>query len=184
MNKIIITLLCCLIVASCDDDSTVETVNLRINHFKQTAVGEGYYLVLLVQEDEKIGSDEWTFLYTYINGFNFEWGYVYDIVADKKKINNPPADGSSFSYELVEIKSKTKIDPNTVFPINLKWYGNIFVYGDIETGFSLLDEIPINCDNLCTDFFDALDTEDEVKGEFIHQGTGTIKLKKLWVYTN
>lgn len=40
-----------------------------------------------------------------IEGFNFVWGHTYELSLDVTEIEDPPADGSSIKYELVEIIS-------------------------------------------------------------------------------
>ena len=43
-----------------------------------------------------------------IEGFNFEAGYEYRLKVKKTHLSNPPADGSSIIYTLLEILSKTQ----------------------------------------------------------------------------
>jgi hypothetical protein len=47
------------------------------------------------------------FFYDQIEGFTFEDGFEYELVVSKTEILNPPADGSSVAYELIEVVSKT-----------------------------------------------------------------------------
>ena len=53
---------------------------------------------------------EWEFFYDSIEGFNFEEGYVYELLVETFEVENPPADGSSIRYELVEIVSKEAVN--------------------------------------------------------------------------
>ncbi|WP_258104667.1 hypothetical protein [Marinoscillum sp. MHG1-6] len=48
-----------LLLISCGIEDTVKEITLRVNHYKQTAIGVDKTLVLMVQEDEKIGSSTW-----------------------------------------------------------------------------------------------------------------------------
>lgn len=75
-NALVFGLGCILL--SCHEDQH-EVINLRVNHFQQTAVGEGAALVYLVQEESQLGSDEWSYLYSSIYGFDYELGYRYDL---------------------------------------------------------------------------------------------------------
>jgi len=59
---------------------------------------------LLVKEE---GSSDWQYLYTSIEGFNYEPGYEYIIDVRKEKVENVPADGSSLKYVLVKEIAKT-----------------------------------------------------------------------------
>ena len=49
----------------------------------------------------------WQNYYNDIEGFNYEEGYEYEILVNKKVIENPPADGPSFVYKLVNVVKKT-----------------------------------------------------------------------------
>lgn len=83
-------------------------MDLRVNSYTVSCVGEMEGNCLLVQEGDKIGSDDWEYFYYEddIVGFDYEPGFIYDLVVVKKNIENPPADASSFTYELVRIVSK------------------------------------------------------------------------------
>ncbi len=50
----------------------------------------------------------WTPLFTEIEGFNYEPGYEYHLEVKRTTIENPPADGSAFRYQLIEVLSKEK----------------------------------------------------------------------------
>ncbi len=49
----------------------------------------------------------WQYYHNEIEGFKYEEGYDYEILVNKKVIDNPPADGPSFVYKLVNIVKKT-----------------------------------------------------------------------------
>jgi heat shock protein HslJ len=51
--------------------------------------------------------DDWTLLYHGIKGFKYEPGYVYKLRVREEIISNPPADGSSREWVLVEVLEKT-----------------------------------------------------------------------------
>lgn len=87
-----------------DDSSGLsQEANLRINYYTVSCTGEMTGNCLLIQEDEKIGTDEWTYFYFEdgIEGFEFESGYIYDLLVNKSYNESPLADGSSVNYELV-----------------------------------------------------------------------------------
>ncbi|WP_374988004.1 hypothetical protein [Marinoscillum sp. MHG1-6] len=82
-----------------------------------------------------------------------------------------------------EVLSKTQVDKESTFELTLRSVSQIdppnFVFGDLEVGYSLLDEVEINCDTLCNDLSEALATENELIGRFVHQATDTIKLIEI-----
>lgn len=48
----------------------------------------------------------WTAFYDPIEGFNFESGFNYTIRVRVREIRNPPQDGSSLAYHLLNILKK------------------------------------------------------------------------------
>lgn len=52
---------------------------------------------------------EWTFFYDSIEGFDYEETYQYELRVEVKPVADPPADGSSLRYRLVQVVSKTKV---------------------------------------------------------------------------
>ncbi|MCM8570768.1 DUF4377 domain-containing protein [Gramella jeungdoensis] len=152
-----------------------ELVDVRINHYRQTGIGEALHLVYLMQEGEGIGSENWSYLYEGIEGFDFELGYIYDLKARKVKVEDPPMDGSSIKYILVNVRSKKKVSEDETFEIKLKWGGSNFVTGS-NNNFYLLDEYEIICSDLCEEFSQILQDRDEVRGTFVHGDSETLKL--------
>lgn len=47
--------------------------------------------------------------YDFIEGFDFESGYEYVLKVNTEEVENPPADGSSVKYTLVDQVSKSKV---------------------------------------------------------------------------
>ena len=45
-----------------------------------------------------------------IQGFDYEEGFEYVLKVNQSNVENPPADGSSIEYILIEVLSKTKDD--------------------------------------------------------------------------
>lgn len=116
MKKHIFILIALLIgLSSCSesDDSNTrfteeipEGTNLRVNYFTSTCQGLITQECMLIQEGEILGTKDWNFFYSGIEGFEYEAGFVYNLEIIKTTIENPPADGSSIKYELIRIISK------------------------------------------------------------------------------
>ena len=49
---------------------------------------------------------EWQLFYDGIEGFTFEPGFTYVLRVAVRRIDNPPADGSSLAYHLVKVLEK------------------------------------------------------------------------------
>ncbi|MDX1542905.1 MAG: DUF4377 domain-containing protein [Christiangramia sp.] len=158
-----------------DVNADFENLNMRINHFKQTGIGEALQLVYLVQEDEAIGGEQWTYMYDEILGFDYEPGYIYDLKVRKETVENPPQDASSARYILISVRSKKKVSEDETFEIKLKWGGSNFVTGS-KNNYYLLDEYEIICTDLCEELIQKLQNKDEVNGTFVHGGNETLKL--------
>lgn len=144
-----------------------EVVDMRINHYQQTGIGEGLYLVYLVQEGENIGGEDWSYLYDEVEGFKYEPGYVYDIKVRKVEVENPPADASSIKYILVNVRSKEKVPENETFEIDLKKYEYSFVNFEGDEMF-LLYKYLIDCNSMCDELINDLESQEKVTATFIH----------------
>jgi heat shock protein HslJ len=68
--------------------------------------GAGPQQCLLIKENPE---DEYTLWYQPIAGFNYEPGYEYELRVAETTVENPPADGSSIQWTLVEEVSKTPV---------------------------------------------------------------------------
>jgi hypothetical protein len=121
----------------------------------------------------------------YLDGFDFEWGYTYQIKLKETHLKNPPADGSSISYELIEVISKTKVPESYQF--------NLLITRDLYLGpgneqtnnlqfindstYRYMDEINIIYDHSQEHFFDkVLSDNQSKKGTFIFIDTQHIRL--------
>ncbi|WNH09918.1 DUF4377 domain-containing protein [Thalassobellus suaedae] len=166
MIKRVLFLLTVGILLSCsnDNENQPQTIDMRINHYQNTGIGEGLFLTLLVQENSKIGSDSWTKFYNSIEGFNYQPGLIYDIRVMVEQIDNPPADGSSLKYTLREIKSTQEVNYETPFDIDLKINGQSFI--TTTSGYEILNQIEIDCNNLCDELDTKLQNQDVVVGTF------------------
>lgn len=101
-----------VVLLSCNASQTdAEEVHLRVNSHTVECYGEMEGICLLVQEGEKLGTEDWEYFYyeDSIDGFDYEEGYVYDLMVRKIPVEDPPQDASSIKYELVRILSKEKV---------------------------------------------------------------------------
>lgn len=170
-----------LFLLSCAEEDKSEVVDIRVNHFKQPAVGLGTTLALLVQEGDQIGSNEWDNLYGEINGFDFEWGFIYDLRVRKIPVDSPPQDASSIAYSLIEVISKTPVSGSESFDLELKSSmkgieGLVIVNKEAQS--TLLGQQVIDCQHLCQQLEASLLVEEELRGTFVH-GEGAIILQEL-----
>ncbi len=179
MKKQILLLMILGILFSCskDDDNLPQTIEMRINHFQNTGIAIEPVLTLLIQKGNEIGTDNWTKFYSNIEGFNYEPGTIYNLSIKTEAIDNPPADGPSLKYTLLEIKSTQEIDNEVLFDIDLKINGDNFI--TTESGLKLLNQIDIDCNDLCEKLETALQNQDYVVGTFKRISSTQIQLTKL-----
>ena len=80
--------------------------------------GEGPQLCYQYKEKPE---DDWLLYYSEIDGFDYEAGYVYELLVAESNVPNPPAGGSSVKLTLVEELNKTEPPPDlndTVWIVN------------------------------------------------------------------
>jgi len=161
-----------------NEDLEKEVVNMRVNHFKQTAFGAFPQLVLLTQETAARGGEEWSFFYNEIEGFEYEKAYIYELSVRKEPVENPMQDESAVKYILQDVISKERIDINETFEIKLKWADHNFV-NNSEDQYFLMDQYEIDCSELCEDLSLKLGNQNEVTGIFSHGENNSLKLISL-----
>ena len=90
-----------------DDEPTDKTVTVTLYVSAQTGSMTGLTGVahecMLVKEKEQDSWEPWAF--EGIKGFTYERGYYYELLVRKIIYANPPANGSDYRYELIQIVS-------------------------------------------------------------------------------
>ncbi|MGM9511177.1 DUF4377 domain-containing protein [Larkinella sp. GY13] len=105
MNRFFLLFLIVLF-SSCDkSDLKPDLITMEVADHYQDCTGVGPMKCLLVKID---GAPNWTFHYAGIEGFAYEEGFEYKLTVKREKIKNPPADGSSIRYTLVNVIEKIK----------------------------------------------------------------------------
>ena len=94
-------------VTSCSSPASLfgeeEVIVLEVAPERQPCQGEMQDLCLQVRRP---GEEEWRNFFDPIEGFDYEPGSSYTIEVRRRRVSTPPADGSSFEYELLEILRK------------------------------------------------------------------------------
>lgn len=183
---IISILVFCFAVFSCSNSDDVEVTTLKVNHFRQSGEGSFTSLFLLTQEGNDINTHKWNMFYDRIEGFQHQLGYVYTLKVEKRFIENPPADGSSYLYSLIDVLSKEKVTADTYFEIILsRTYDDggfkSFVIEDIEPlKFRFIDQTMVNCDNIvCNDLKERLNLKEGLTGVFAHEFDNVLRLVEI-----
>lgn len=111
MKSLVFIIILAVTAKSCEDTKHIYVADHLVD-----CTGVAPQKCMLVKE--KI-VDDWTNFYGNIEGFDYEEGYEYLLNVKVEEIKNPPADGSSLKYTLVEVFEKKK----TIAPVTLnnKW---------------------------------------------------------------
>ncbi len=80
-------------------------ITLLVAPEKVPCVGLSNQSCLLVRQPT---SPSWEVFYDNISGFNYQSGFDYELVVRVTPVRNPPADGSSLSFRLVQQVRKTR----------------------------------------------------------------------------
>jgi hypothetical protein len=55
----------------------------------------------------------------FIDGFDFEWGYTYELKISVKKLKQTWSDGTRYEHKLIKVISKTKVPEGTTFKMHI-----------------------------------------------------------------
>ncbi len=91
-----------------------------VNGSKVDCTGVGLMKCLQIQKSDALQPGYWQNLYTEIEGFDFQNGYLYKIKVTEEKLNpvKVPADGSLKKYKLIEVLEKM---PDPRFALHDLW---------------------------------------------------------------
>lgn len=189
MKKAIFLLIISLITVTCkDDDELIEITSIRVNHYLDTGFVTffGNLGVLnTIQEGDQIGQEEFLSSYEGIQGFQYELGFIHDLLVKKIQIPNPPQDGSSIRIELIKVLSKQPVPPDTEFKIQLTLNANNntflnWVAVDQEDNFYLTNSnVSINCGDLCSVLLNHIQNQEQITGVFTHGEENSYILKEI-----
>ena len=80
------------------------TVLVEVAESRVPCVGVGPMECLRVRDR---ADGEWQLFYDHFEGFTYEPGYRYRLRVAVREVPDPPADGSSLAWRLIELVSKT-----------------------------------------------------------------------------
>ncbi len=141
-----------------------EEQEMSIEHYLAPCWGFGPLLCMQVRYDGTDGPLE--NFYDSIDGLTFEWGHRYEVRVLVTDIENPPPDGATQRFELLELISDTPVTDNFNLTLTAE-----FVDGDPATNaFSLLGYRDVTCADaaVCEDIAVWLDAESAVAIEVAH----------------
>jgi hypothetical protein len=114
--RVVLVSLATLAFVACNNNENDSDVRyVYVNHYKSECYSWALSLCMQTRDNE---NDEWSYFYDQIAGFEYEWGYAYKLKVKTEEIENPPADGSSKKYALMEVVEKTRELTDTLFEIS------------------------------------------------------------------
>lgn len=108
-----LTLMAC---AKNEDEQKADTQIFEIDFKKDICIGEGSQWCMRVR---KKGEKDFSYFYDQIKGFTYQWGQTCTIEVRVKSNPNPPADGSSLTYELVKTIKTVKTKSGTIIELKV-----------------------------------------------------------------
>ena len=185
-NIVIILALISLSIISCEKDGSFEVVHLRVNHYQQPVDNSElfYGMSYIVQQGDEIGAEHWSSFPYPIRGFDYEFGYVYDLTVIKKTLDELLIDHPGVTYSLSKINSKSEIDTEDTFEIVLSIkYSNgfqSFLNKDESLNYYLFtSDVLIDCGELYDELNENIKNEKGMKGTFRHVDSQTIELLEI-----
>ena len=141
-----------------------EVFEMTVEHYKQPCYGMFKRLCMQVDDGDGLGN-----FYDPIEGFEFEWGYVYRLRVERDDLFRPPMDGSSVEYTLEEVLEKTRVAADTTFQMPVEPASDdpeLSVSGDQDG--TLLDGTLFVCESaaVCSEISDALQGTEPFAVEF------------------
>ena len=128
----------------------------------------------------------------HIDGFEFEWGYTYELKVNETRLEPRLSDGTSARYTLKAIISKTPVNDSLTFRLFLspdKYYhpsnysdpaDNSAFQKISERVYRYHDEVEIEIpEELETEFIHFLSSTQTRQGEFYYQGPNRIRIRSL-----
>jgi heat shock protein HslJ len=90
------------------EDMAGEETTLYVGPTQADCVGVGPMTCMLVKQEP---DGEYQFFYSQIEGFEYVPGTEYELLVNVEEVADPPADGSSLTYTLIEVVSATEVGP-------------------------------------------------------------------------
>jgi len=88
-------------------------------------------------------SGDWELWYDDIKGFNYQWGYSYQLEIKAEPVKKPWQDESSVKYSLLKILKKEKTDQAFEFELLLKDKYGLYVQSLGNDTYNFLEEVDL-----------------------------------------
>lgn len=151
------------------DNKLSKVMIININHYKVPCLALRKTMCYLIKNEN---DTTWHLSSDQIQGFDdYMWGYNYKLKIREDIVEKPPADAPGAKYTLIKVLSKERVDNKTTFPIILKYADSEpFIELNEKTGFTILNEIPIECESpaICQELTMMIKNNEAIEGTFRH----------------
>lgn len=108
--KLIFSILAVFLFQTCQSDTSLEyEMVIWVHSAKIECTGVSEMSCLQIQKGKTLNlSKDWELFYSEIEGFDYQPGFLYKLKIKTETVENPPADGSSIKYILLDILEKKK----------------------------------------------------------------------------
>jgi hypothetical protein len=156
----IFTAVFALTLVGCDPQPA-ETITVRIDHYQEPC-GEqtpAFCLRVLESSDPEIPAA------TSIEGFEYEWGHIYEVVASAHPL--PTDEQTAYEFELVEVLDEQVVDPESRFSLRLS-ADHLARVDNVQ--FKLLNDLSASCltTTVCSIIAEAMRHDAEFDVELTH----------------
>lgn len=114
----------------------IDQITIKVDPYKRATNGAFFTFMALSCSDRAV---------EYINDFDFEWGYNYELELKRIRLAQPLQDAGDTEYELIRVISKTAVKDSTRFEITLKGWNQLAPNLDDDEG-----TFRFNPDGTCT----------------------------------
>lgn len=174
-NRCVLVILCFFYSTLFAQESKIDTV--LVEPYLQLTYGAFFKSLTLKSNDERIEE---------IQGFDFEWGYQYQLIVESKMVNPALRDISKFQFRLIELLEKKPVDHRFRFQLVLD--SNKSLTGEKQSAFEKLndstylyfDQIEIIVSQALSErFYQVFQNQQSKTGTFQFSETGKISLTVL-----
>jgi hypothetical protein len=92
------------------EKNKVDKIKVTVEPYKRPTNGAFYTFLALKCSDRGVD---------YIDGFDFQWGYIYELELKRTKLAQPLVDAGDTDYHLIKIISKKAVTDSTTFITHL-----------------------------------------------------------------
>lgn len=136
-------------LGACSGESEEQQMQVSIDSQPSVCIGESQQRCLRVQREQE---QQWSLHYGGIEGFDYQWGFAYILAVTEIEVGNPPADGSSIQWVLLDVIVQDEDDIGTEYlleEVSMQESTITYINGEYSfMGYPFVCAEGLNCDSL------------------------------------